>query len=126
MKHHDFPIWVLVARWQPPDEWLHTDEWKAGTKQLLGEKFGPVTNYHPSGWQVQIVFDAIALSKKTKKGFHSIPRCEILNWQLNPLTDETDNICDLYHYFHEYQLVFNFFFYNLLNFWQLQPVQQYL
>lgn len=98
MKHHDFPDLVPVARWQPPDEWLHTDEWKAGTKQLLGEKFGPVTTILP-GWQVQIAFDAIALSKKTKSGF-TIPRCEILNWQLNPLTDETDNICDLYHYFH--------------------------
>lgn len=98
MKHHDFPDLVPVARWQPPDEWLHTDEWKAGTKQLLGEKFGPVTTIL-SGWQVQIAFDTISTSKKTKSGF-TIPRCEILNWQLNPSTDETDNICDLYQYFH--------------------------
>lgn len=96
MKHHDFADLVPVARWHPPDEWLHTDAWKAGIKQLMGDKFGPVTTILP-GWQVQIAFDTIALSRKTKSGF-TIPRCEILNGQLNPSTDETDNICDLYQY----------------------------
>ena len=102
-----FPIWCRWQRWQPPDEWLHTDEWKSRNKATSGWKIWTVTTILP-GWQVQIAFDAIALSKN-QSGF-TIPRCEILNWQLNPLTDETDNIYDLYHYFHcEYQLVFNFF-----------------
>lgn len=97
MRHPEFQQLVPVARWQPAHDWLHFEEWKSSLKELMSEKFGPVTTILP-GWQVQLSFDEIVKSKKHKSGFY-IPTVEIVQWQANPSLEEIDDIRELFHYF---------------------------
>ncbi|MBK8110559.1 MAG: hypothetical protein IPK46_09640 [Saprospiraceae bacterium] len=97
MRHPEHAELVPVARWNPPADWHHLEEWQAGIKKLLGERFGPVTTIR-MGWLVEIAFDQILPSRKHKSGFF-IHHVEIRSWQTATSPEEADDVVELYKNF---------------------------
>ncbi len=95
MRHTAHADLVPVARWNPPADWLHQEEWQAGIKKFLGERFGPVTTVR-TGWLVGIEFDQVLPSRKHKSGYF-IPNVEILSWKTAANLEDVDNIENLYN-----------------------------
>ncbi|HRG20133.1 MAG TPA: hypothetical protein PLQ57_03850 [Saprospiraceae bacterium] len=94
MRHPQHADLVPIARWNPPADWPHLEEWQTGTKNLLGERFGPVTTIR-SGWLVEIEFDQILPSRKHKSGYF-IHNLKILNWKTAISPDEADDVVELF------------------------------